>query len=343
MRGRGTNPAMKRTLWAVLVLAPTWWSCAGSPDAVVLETCGNARPAALAACIEQRLYVEDLSFVAQERLPGSNHWQLVQTYVHNRLEALGYTVELHQDDGAVNIIGKRTGALNPKEEVMVSAHYDHIQGCAGADDNGSGVAAALEIARVLASADFDRTTTVAFWDLEEVGLVGSAAYARRARWRGEKIIMNYVLETMGFASDEPGSQKIPTGFDVVYPRQVAQVEANENRGDFLTMVADPSANPAVALLETFAQAVDLPAITLRTAQVSLPFTKDLRRSDHQSFWNMGYPAMMLTDGANFRNPGYHCLERADTVDTLNHPFSVKIARAVAFAAATQAGMPGLQR
>ena len=173
--------------------------------------------------------------------------------------------------------------------------------------------------------------------------MGSAAYARRARWRGEKIIMNYVLETMGFASDEPGSQKIPTGFDVVYPRQVAQVEANENRGDFLTMVADPSANPAVALLESFAQAVDLPAITLRTAQVSLPFTKDLRRSDHQSFWNMGYPAMMLTDGANFRNPGYHCLERADTVDTLNHPFSVKIARAVAFAAATQAGMPGLQR
>lgn len=324
---------------APILAALTTLACTGSLPAVTLLPCGAGSAAALAGCVEERRYVADLRFVAAEREPGSAHWQAVQDLVFTRLVDLGYDVERHAADGAVNVVGKRRGAMNPEEEIVVSAHYDHIPGCAGADDNGSGVAAALEIARVLATTNFARTVTVALWDLEEVGLVGSGAYATRARWRGEDVRMAYVLETMGFASEQPDSQRIPVGFDVVYRRQVAEVAANDNRGDFVAVVVDAAARQAEELVGAYAQAVGLPAIMLHTAPQRLPFTRDLRRSDHQSFWSAGFPAMMLTDSANFRNPGYHCLQGPDTVDSLDHVFATRIARAVAYAAATQAGLP----
>src|SRR5690606_6446465 len=104
----------------------------------------------------------------------------VQDLCADRLTELGYEVTLHNYGSGVNVIGRRPGATAPDEIVMVGAHYDHIDDCRGADDNASGVAAALEIARVLATVETQRTTMIACWDQEELGLIGSEAFVTAA-------------------------------------------------------------------------------------------------------------------------------------------------------------------
>src|SRR4051812_5098468 len=106
-------------------------------------------------------YAADVAFIQGERTPGSAHWQEVQDFCAKRLEDLGYEVERQTYGTGVNVIGLLRGASIPDEQVLISAHYDHIEGCAGADDNGSGVAAALDAARQLASKPRARTLVVA--------------------------------------------------------------------------------------------------------------------------------------------------------------------------------------
>src|SRR5690606_20146741 len=138
----------------------------------------------LSQCVEAARYQADLEAIAMPREPESAHWQAVQDLCAERLEGLGFTVERHAYATGVNVIGVREGTSEPQRRVLVGAHYDHIAGCAGADDNASGVAGALEAARVLAMASFPRTLVVACWDEEERGLIGSRAYAERARTNG---------------------------------------------------------------------------------------------------------------------------------------------------------------
>src|SRR5205823_1076260 len=104
---------------------------------------------------EQARYVKDLEFVAKERTPGSPHWKEVQDLCATRFKDLGFMVELEEYATGVNVIGTRVGADTPIDIVSIGAHYDHIPGCPGADDNATGVAGLLEVARVLSQGSFD--------------------------------------------------------------------------------------------------------------------------------------------------------------------------------------------
>jgi Zn-dependent M28 family amino/carboxypeptidase len=285
-------------------------------------------------CVGSSHYLEDLNFIAQPRPPKSTHWQEVQDLCANRLATLGFQVERQQYASGVNVIGVRPGSSATAERVLISAHYDHIAGCAGADDNASGLAGTLEAARVLASGSFSRTLVAACWDEEERGMLGSQAYVTRAQGVGESIELALVMDMIGFKSDAPNSQTMPTGFDLAFPAQVAKLKANQSRADFIVVVADEAA--ATPTQHMVAQ----PNITmsLDAAQIGSSLYADLLRSDHASFWKAGYSALFVTDTGELRNSHYHCANGPDGVADLNTDFAVKTIQSVVGAAADALGM-----
>ena len=311
----------------------------GDPD--LAEEMGNLPSCwtddlGLMTCVEQERYVTDLELVADVRPPGSPHWQAVQDLCATRFEELGYTVERQAYETGVNVIGVLEGVEAPDEQIIVSAHYDSIEECAGADDNAAGVAAVLEVARVLALTDHAKTVIVACWDEEEQRLLGSEAYAQRALERGDQIGAVFVFETFAYYSEEPDSQQLPRGFELIFQDESAELAANDNRGDFIAIVGDESASEAIELIVSSADMIDLSTVVLALSDQLLenPMLHDLQRSDHGSFWGIGVPAMMITDTANYRNPHYHCREGEDSIDTLNHDFATQVIQSVLAAADT---------
>ena len=133
----------------------------------------------LGRSVEQKRIERDVQAFALVRPPGSAGWRRVQQLIAKRLTDLGFELERHAYGTGTNLIGTLRGSND--EQVIASAHYDHIEHCAGADDNASGVAAVLELSRLLAGTARGRTLRVAFWDEEERGLLGSRAFAQRAR------------------------------------------------------------------------------------------------------------------------------------------------------------------
>lgn len=301
--------------------------------------CG-ASPEALADCIEPARYEADLITISAPRPPGSDHWGEVQDLCASRLEAAGYDVELHVYDTGVNVIGRKDGTSAPDEVVLVTAHYDHIPDCVGADDNATGVAAALEIGRVLATAELPRTVMVACWDEEELELRGSRAFAAELDDRGIEIVVNANMDMIGYASSEPFSQLIPTGLEQQFPAAAEAIRANESRGDFILVVGNASAADAIVDLVAQADRNALPTIVLGVpANMELTDAySEARRSDHAAIWEQGYPAFVLTDTAEPRNANYHCRGGPDVVDVLDHGFAVAVARSVAAMSAIAAGL-----
>lgn len=290
---------------------------------------------------------EHVAFLAQApRTPGSAHLAASRDHCAERLRALGYRVE-RQDviaDGFVgqNVIGTRPGATLPDEAVIVSAHIDSVPACLGADDNASGVAAALETARLLAQAPHARTAVVACWDLEEVGLLGARAYAQRAAASGQDIRVSFVYESVGFATDAPGSQRVPGGealFGRFFPRQLARLEAAQWRGDFIAIAADAKGAftpkggaPFAADVQQAAAAIGIEALFVEIDPLLAGVFSDVLRSDHAAFWEQNYSAVLITDTANLRNPHYHCRGGQDSPATLDFDFARKITQATASAA-----------
>lgn len=292
-------------------------------------------PEALAAAVEADRIGADLAFVAAERPPGSPHWQAVQDRCAERFAAAGFEVERFAYATGVDVVGVLQGTARADEQVVVSAHYDHIEGCAGADDNGSGVAGVLETARVLGAARHARTLVVACWDEEENGLHGSSAWVARMRDRGEQVVAAFVYETMGYRAATPGSQQLPAGFDVLFRDEAAWLAERENRGDFLAVIADDSARGASDAILRHAERVGLPAVRLELdqSQKTAPLFFTLQRSDHAPFWHLDVPALMLTDTAEFRNTHYHCRGGPDTADRLDPAFIADGVRVTVGAAA----------
>jgi len=224
-----------------------------------------------------------------------------------------------------NIIVEISGREKPDEVILVGAHFDAAPGSPGADDNGSGVAAALELARALKDRPMRRTVRIVLFNLEELGMIGSRQYAQRVKERidrgRERIVGMMSLEMIGYYSDEPGSQRspippIPGVFD---PPAV---------GDFLAIVATRSSSEFAHRLESLMNEAE-PA--LKTFLFDLApgngwMIPDTRRSDHAPFWDIGSSAVMLTDTSEFRSPHYH--QPSDTIETLDAERFTQAARAV---------------
>lgn len=204
-----------------------------------------------------------------------------------------------------NIEATVRGAVQPNAVFVVGAHYDTHRGSPGANDNSSGVAALLTLGEHLAARRPACTIRlVAFTNEERPFLrtrkMGSRVYAQRCRARGEKIVGMLSLETIGYCSEERGSQKLSL-FGRLLPR----------RGNFLAMVSNRTSRP---LLRQTASTLQ-PHLQFRIKTVALPGAfPGARSSDQWSFWKEGYPALMLTDTAPLRYPFYHLAE--DTPDKL---------------------------
>jgi hypothetical protein len=317
----------------------TGGSAPGNGGAGGTTACATTSAAALRGCVSQDRYLADLTLIAQARPPGSAQWQTVQDLCATRFEALGYRVERQSYGTGVNVIGTRGGA-GAAPAVVVSAHYDSVSDCPSADDNASGVAGVLEVARVLGGANLGGTLIVACWDEEEQGYLGSEAYVARAAAASATITAAFVFEMIGYFSQQAGSQTLPAGFGALFPQAAASVTTNGNRGDFIAVIADPSAVPAAQSFVLHAGSIGLFALELDVpaSLKSSSLIADLRRSDHASFWDAGYPALMITDTSEFRNSHYHCQGGPDVVGDLDHRFATQVLAATVGAAAGLLGL-----
>ncbi len=233
-------------------------------------------------------------------------------YIAAQFEASGYAVgfqsyEFDGDDYA-NIEVTRAGNRLADEIIVVGAHYDAVVGAPGANDNGSGVAALLELARRFSEVDLSRTLRfVAFVNEEPPhflsGTMGSEVYARRAARQGENIVAMFALETIGYYRDDPGSQHYPPPLNLFYPKQ----------GNFLAFVGNLGSRALVTrALRAFRQHARFPSEGIAAPA----FIPGVDWSDHRSFWKEGYPAVMITDTAPYRYPWYHSAQ--DTPDKVDY-------------------------
>jgi Zn-dependent M28 family amino/carboxypeptidase len=299
--------------------------------------CGSSDSSSPADKVDADLYAADLATIAGARTPGTPHWQEVQDLCAARFESLGFQVERQTYATGVNVIGVRAGSgPDAQQRVVVSAHYDSVDSCDGADDNGTGVAGVLESARVLSAIDIDRTLVVACWDDEERGLIGSSAFVTREVGAGtaSNYVASYVYEMIGYRSSEPNTQMTDPNLALVYPQQTKAIEDNMNRGDFILIIHDDLATDVTAPLLAKADSIDLPTITLPVdAQYKNNSLFDgLRRSDHAAFWSADIPATQITDTADYRNSHYHCQLGPDAIGDIDFDFASSVVRATVAAA-----------
>jgi hypothetical protein len=237
-----------------------------------------------------------------------------------------------------NIIGRKQGLGQEDSAYIVDAHFDSVNDAPGADDNGSGVSGVLEALRVLAPYNFSKSIRFIGFDFEETGLDGSVKYVQSGipAWEKIKGVLNF--EMIGYYTEKNNSQQVPSGFNMLFPTQYAQLVADTFKGNFIVNVGDQESGGLTQAYQTLSQQY-VPA--LKTSTFVLPgngtIAMDFRRSDHAPFWDADVPAIMLTDGANFRNLNYH--EPSDTIGALSFTFMSNVVKGTV---ATIASLAGLQ-
>ena len=222
-----------------------------------------------------------------------------------------------------NLIATLEGADPEKKWLLIGAHYDSATGSPGADDNASGTAVLLETARILSRWKLRMTLQFAAFTLEEPQphtvhfLIGSNHFAAEAKISKRKYGAVFILESVGYTDSAEGSQIIPFLVGIPVPKI----------GNFLGVVSNSRSKH---LMQVFQAASNKYVPELPVVPYKVPLSGRIipatRFSDHTSFWNHGYPALMLTDTAMFRNPHYHTYH--DSPETLDFPFMSNVAKAV---------------
>lgn len=292
-----------------------------------------------AAADAERLRARLGRFIGERHLESSpSHHRATADYIAETLAAHGFELERQPVEGpfgtGYNIVGRRLGTRRPERTWMVGAHYDTVPGTPGADDNGSAVAGVLELAELLAEHRFEDTVELVAWDMEEVqtlragALLGSKRMARAAK-RARRDIGGVIdLEMIGLCLTKPGTQSFPPGFERLFPETLKRVRARGMRGDFLAAIANGKSKALLTALEDAARQVGLPFERIEVVGFAR-LIPHFYRSDHAPFWKAGYPALMLTDTADFRSSYYH--RPTDTMDTLDFDFIAKVVDTVAHA------------
>ena len=238
--------------------------------------------------------------------------EATKRYIVSCLKTFGYipTLQNYDYEGKTfsNIIVSIPGVKYPDETVIIGAHYDTVYGTPGADDNASAVAVLLEVCRALKSISPGRTLKLIFFFLEEPPVfrtehMGSYVYAKEAKARNENIKAMICLEMVGYYSDKKDGQTFPL------PLMSMMFSTTPN---FIAVVGNlKSRNLVDKVKNSLLKVSPIPVETL----TSVSFVPGVDLSDHRSFWEMGYPAVMITDTAFYRNPNYHT--ENDTIDTLD--------------------------
>ncbi len=242
----------------------------------------------------------------------------VARYLEQTLRDLGYRFNRQEfsafDRTVRNIETEIPGVSAAEEIVLIGAHYDSVRGSAGANDNASGVAATLELARLLKTHQPQRTIRLVFFVNEEppyfqTEQMGSFVYAQRSRERGEIIAAMLSLETIGYYSDTSGSQQYPFPLSLFYP----------SRGNFIGFIGNIQSRKLLhRAIGSFRKHAAFPSEGIAAPS----FIPGVDWSDHWSFWKQGYPALMITDTAPFRYPHYHTSR--DTPDKLDYERTARV-------------------
>lgn len=231
---------------------------------------------------------------AEKKLKGFGYITNIQEYIAN-----GHTYE--------NLWVEKRGSSN--RYLIIGAHYDTVTGTPGADDNASGVAGLLEIARLIFDVETELNVLLVLFPLEEppffrTKFMGSYVFAKKCHNEHIKVEGMICLESIGYFTDEPETQMFPLPFfRYKYP----------TTGNFIAFVSDIKSKPFLIKIKSlFKESSILPVESIST----LSIIPGVDFSDHRSFWKFGYKAFMVTDTAFYRNPNYHSL--SDTPETLDY-------------------------
>lgn len=254
-------------------------------------------------------------------------------YISALFSSFGYEVQVqefeYQGKKMWNIEVELKGTRRASEIIVVGAHYDSAFGSPGADDNASGTASLLELARLLKNSKPACTIRfVAFANEEHPGgpreLMGSYAYAERCWQRDEKVVGMLSLEMLGAYYDWKDSQKYPKPFASLYPTV----------GNFVAFVGSIDFRKIVTrCVGTFRDTTPFPCEGVAAPE----WFENVGRSDHYAFWAHGFPAVMVTDTAEFRYTFYHTAD--DTADKIDYARLALVTGGLACVIADLAGTP----
>lgn len=271
--------------------------------------------------LQSRL-VAHLEQVVGDRNPyfaSANHF-FVQQYIQQEFsrwgQFTGHTFK-HRGQQHTNWVLNLPGRDPHRPPILVGAHYDSVPGSSGADDNATGVAVLLELARAWAEQPGKSPLRLIAFDLEELGFVGSHHYARDLHQRGEALGLMLSLEMLGYCCHQPHSQKYPPGLERIYP----------NQGNYIAQIGPWQSIPTMVSLWWGFRAAGVRSQWLPVVNQGKAVS-DTRRSDHVPFWDLGYPAILVTDTADLRNPHYH--QATDTLDTLDVGFLAQVCQGLIY-------------
>lgn len=268
--------------------------------------------------IRSRL-LEHLEQLVRERDPylASGNYQLVRQFIQSAFAQWG-KVEAHEFDVRGESHINWTLKIRPQSAavthfpLILGAHYDAVPGTPGADDNASGVAVLLELARYLSEHPPRVPVWLVAFDMEEYGLLGSQAYAEDLKAAGQPVRLMLSLEMLGFCDRTPHSQAYPSPMlERLYP----------DTGDFIALIGNLSTLPVMRTLSRHLQQAGAACQWLPVPNQGKPIPAT-RLSDHAAFWDCGYRAIMVTDTAFLRNPHYH--KSSDRINTLDLDFMTQV-------------------
>ncbi|WP_096594921.1 M28 family peptidase [Calothrix sp. NIES-2098] len=257
-----------------------------------------------------------LTEIARERDPymaTAGHF-FVQEYIRQQFAQWG-SVEIHTFEVGskicqnliLNLPAQAKQQKRNLPPILIAAHYDGVPGTVAADDNATGVAVLLELARKFAAQPARYPLRLVAFDMEEYGLLGSADYAALLRQQQQPLRLMLSLEMLGYKDSTPGSQSYPPPLERFYP----------NRGDFIGLIGNLRTIPDLISMSRSIRKVGVASQWLPVPNRGL-IIPQTRLSDHAPFWDAGYPAIMVTDTSFLRNPHYH--KPSDTIASLDLDF-----------------------
>ncbi|MCX6132737.1 MAG: M20/M25/M40 family metallo-hydrolase [Ignavibacteriales bacterium] len=245
-------------------------------------------------------------------------------FIEQEFCSLGYVVESqsYECEGAKvrNLIAEKQGSRPDQSCIIVGAHYDTVVGTPGADDNASGVAGLLELARLLKDQSVQRTVKFVAFPHEEppyfyTHLMGSRQYAQGLKQQGENVLVMLALEMLGYAGEN---------YRQIYPAPLMRLLGRYPKyGNYIALVGNLKSLGMMSVVRKAMRDHRAIGVESLTAPGFIP---PLFLSDHSSFWKAGFPALMVTDTAFLRNPHYH--KESDTPDRLNYEFLASVVSSV---------------
>jgi len=317
--GRGSSKSRTEPALALR----SWWPalCGGwlLPLVALLPVSARAQVFDVVAAVSESELVAHVAALEFDRSDPAGQ-AVAAAYIRDALESYGYTVTSQPVAGSENLTATLVGSTRPDLELVLGAHFDTVAGSPGADDDASGVAAVLEAARVMAAQPVASTVHFAFIALEEFGYQGSEAYAAALAAADRNVIGMISLDMIGYTCSTPGCQLVPPDIP-----GCTDFEDLGDVGDFIGVGANTASvfmrDALLASASIHVPGLPFASFVVEGDGACVP---DSRRSDHKSFWDEGYPAIILGDGAEARNPHYH--QPTDTPDKINYDGARDVAK-----------------